>query len=70
MCFIVCCKDFFFPEHPFALQHVSTAQNEFLSVLLSSAIESNGSSSVSADACALSIVAAFLSFTDGLLGNV
>lgn len=69
MCSIVCCKDFFL-DHPFALQHVSTELKEFLSVLLGSAIESKGSSSVSADACALSIVAAFLSFTDGLLGNV
>lgn len=69
MCFIVCCKDFF-PEHPFAPQHVSTELNEFLSVLLGSAIESKGSSSVYTGACALSIVAAFLWFTDGLLGNV
>lgn len=69
MSFILCCKDYF-RDRPFALQHVSTKLNEFLSVLLGSAIESKGSSSVFSDACALSIVAAFLSFTDGLLGNV
>lgn len=49
---------------------MSTELNEFLSVLLGSAIESKGSSSAVAGACAMSIVAAFLSFTDGLLGNV